>query len=112
MRYLEQPNSREGLVQRVLGVLRGAWGQSSGARPPSRPRDISAEAIEEDEAYLARNPGVRHERRVLACMRSLGSGSPADLLEATYGGDVVREAVDRARAEQLAVNQRRSLGNG
>ncbi len=94
---VERPALREGLVQRVLAVLRGGRSRLSPIRPPGRARDIAAEAIDEDEVYLARNPDVRHQRRVLACMRSLECGSPADLLEATYGRDVVGEASGRLR---------------
>lgn len=112
MRYLEPSSLREGLMQRFLAVLRGAWSDLGPKRPHRRARDISAEAIDEDEAYLARNPGVRRERRVLACMRSLEHKSPADLLEATYGRDVVGEASRRLRAGQSAVADRGSVANG
>ena len=112
MRYLEPSALREGWVQRVLAVLRGAGSWLGPTRPRRRARDISAEAIDEDEAYLARNPGVRRERRVLACMRSLAHKSPAGFLEATYGRDVVDEASRRLRADQSAATDRRSVANG
>jgi hypothetical protein len=104
-RSLERSSPRAGLVQRILARLRCTQ------NPAERPRDIAADAVEEDEVYLARHPEAGYERRVLACMRSLVRRSPTDLLRSTYGPRVVEDAVQRWRADAATRSHRGSIAH-